>query len=423
MDICIIGLGYIGLPTAAMFATHGHNVLGVDVNKKVVDALCQGKIIIEEPHLEEAVSKAVKQGSLRASTEPENSDVFIICVPTPIMPDKTADLTYVESGTRKILPYLKKGNMVILESTSPPGTTRDFVGDILAKAGFVPGEDVHLAYCPERVLPGRILTELKENNRIVGGVNEKSAQAVKELYKCFVKGEIYTTEATTAEMCKLMENTYRDVNIALANELAILCEKMGVNAWDVIKFANKHPRVNLHMPGPGVGGHCIAVDPWFIVEKQPKIAKIISLARVTNDGMPHYVFNRIKELTNDIKGKKKICILGVTYKPNVDDMRESPIIELLGLLDDQGSFETVVVDKHANLGDSKEKDIYEAVSDSHLMVLAVNHEEFGDIDFTKIKRAMKAPRVLDTRNFWDKEKVESAGLEYNLLGWGRSVYE
>lgn len=423
MDICIIGLGYIGLPTAAMFATHGHNVLGVDVNKKVIEALSQGKIIIEEPLLEETVSKAVKQGSLRASAEPEEADAFIICVPTPILPDKTADLTYVESGTRKILPYLKKGDIVILESTSPPGTTRDFVGRILEKAGFIPGEDVFLAYCPERVLPGRILIELKENNRIVGGINETSAQVVKELYKCFVEGEIYTTEATTAEMCKLMENTYRDVNIALANELAMLCEKMGVNAWDVIKFANKHPRVNLHMPGPGVGGHCIAVDPWFIVEKQPEIAKIINLARITNDGMPHYVFDRIKNLTGDIKGKKKICILGVTYKPNVDDMRESPIIELIGLLDSEGSFETVIVDKHVDLEGSKDRDLYEAVSGSHLLVLAVNHNEFGDVDFTMIKRLMKTPRVLDTRNFWDKDAVESAGLEYNLLGWGRPVNE
>ncbi len=423
MDICIIGLGYIGLPTAAMFATYGHNVLGVDVNKKVIDALNQGKIIIEEPFLEEAVSEAVKQGNLRAATEPKSSDVFIICVPTPIMSDKKADLTYVESGTRKILPYLKKGDIVILESTSPPGTTRDFMGGILEKAGFIPGKDVLLAYCPERVLPGRILIELKENNRIVGGINEKSAQVVKELYKCFVEGEIYTTEATTAEMCKLMENTYRDVNIALANELAMLCEKMGVNAWNVIEFANKHPRVNLHMPGPGVGGHCIAVDPWFIVEKQPEIAKIINLARETNDSMPHYVFNKIRDLTNDIQGKKKICILGVTYKPNVDDMRESPIIELIGLLNGHGDFETIIVDKHVNLEGSKERDLYDAVSDSHLVVLAVNHKEFGDLDFGRIKRAMKSPRVLDTRNFWDKDEVESAGMEYNLLGWGRPVHE
>lgn len=420
MDICIIGLGYIGLPTAAMFATHGHRVLGVDVNQKVIDALNKGKIIIEEPNLEETVNVAVKEGTLRAAMEPEESDAFIICVPTPIKSDKTADLTYVESGIRRIIPFLKKGNIVILESTSPPGTTRDFMGSILKEAGFIPGQDVHLAYCPERVLPGRILIELKENSRVVGGINEESADIVKDLYKSFVKGEIYISEATTAEMCKLMENTYRDVNIALANELAMLCEKMKVNAWDVIKYANKHPRVNLHMPGPGVGGHCIAVDPWFIIEKQPETAKIMDLARNTNDNMPQYVLERIKGLTKNVQGIKKVCILGVTYKPNVDDMRESPIIELIHLLKEQGDFEPVVVDKHVDLDGSKERNLYEAAKDSHLMVLAVNHNEFKELDFERLKDTMKCPVVLDTRNFWDAETIEKAGMEYHLLGWGRN---
>lgn len=419
MKICIIGLGYIGLPTAAMFATHGHSVVGVDVNKKVIEALNQGEIIIEEPNLEETVEKAVKLGTLRASIRPEEADAFIICVPTPIMPDKTADLTFVESGIRTILPYLRKDNIVILESTSPPGTTRDFMGPILKEAGFVPGEDILVAYCPERVLPGRILIELKENNRVVGGIDEKSGQVVKDLYKSFVQGEIYTSDATTAEMCKLMENTYRDVNIALANELAMICEKMRVNAWEVIEFANKHPRVNLHMPGPGVGGHCIAVDPWFIVEKQPEIAKMIHLARKTNDSMPHYVFRKIEELTKDVQGSKKICVLGVTYKPNVDDMRESPIIELVHLLKGQGQYETVVVDPHVDLDGSKERDIYEAAQGAHLVLLAVNHNEFKELDFVRIKNAMKLPQVLDTRHFWDAGTVEQAGLSYHLLGWGR----
>lgn len=420
MDICIIGLGYIGLPTAAMFATHGHRVLGVDVNQKVIDALNKGKIIIEEPNLEETVNVAVKEGTLRAAMEPEESDAFIICVPTPIKSDKTADLTYVESGIRRIIPFLKKGNIVILESTSPPGTTRDFMGSILKEAGFIPGQDVHLAYCPERVLPGRILIELKENSRVVGGINEESADIVKDLYKSFVKGEIYISEATTAEMCKLMENTYRDVNIALANELAMLCEKMKVNAWDVIKYANKHPRVNLHMPGPGVGGHCIAVDPWFIIEKQPETAKMMNLARKTNDNMPQYVLERIKGLTKNIQGIKKVCILGVTYKPNVDDMRESPIIELIHLLKEQGNFDPVVVDKHVDLDGSKERTLYEAAKDSHLMVLAVNHNEFKELDFERLKDTMKCPVVLDTRNFWDADTIEKAGMEYHLLGWGRN---
>lgn len=422
MNICIIGLGYIGLPTAAMFSTHGHKVLGVDINKKVIDALNQGKVIIEEPYLEEMVNDAVKGGTLKASEKPDEADAFIICVPTPIRADKTADLSYVENAARMIIPYLKKGNIVILESTSPPGTTRDFLGSIFSHAGFIPGEDIYLAYCPERVLPGRILIELKENSRVVGGINEESARVVKELYKSFVEGEIYTSEATTAEMCKLMENTYRDVNIALANELAMLCEKMRVNAWDVIKFANKHPRVNLHMPGPGVGGHCIAVDPWFIVEKQPEIAKIITLARDTNDGMPQHVLGRIEALTSHIEGKKKILILGVTYKPDVDDMRESPIIELIGQLKKEGVYNTVIVDRHVDYEGSKDNDLYEAAKNAHLIVLAVNHSEYKNIDFARLKEAMNSPKVLDTRNFWDRDIVEQAGLEYHLLGCGGNQF-
>lgn len=422
MNICIIGLGYIGLPTAAMFSTHGHKVLGVDINIKVIDALNQGKVIIEEPYLEEMVNDAVKGGTLKASEKPDEADAFIICVPTPIRADKTADLSYVENAARMIIPYLKKGNIVILESTSPPGTTRDFLGSIFSHAGFIPGEDIYLAYCPERVLPGRILIELKENSRVVGGINEESARVVKELYKSFVEGEIYTSEATTAEMCKLMENTYRDVNIALANELAMLCEKMRVNAWDVIKFANKHPRVNLHMPGPGVGGHCIAVDPWFIVEKQPEIAKIITLARDTNDGMPQHVLGRIEALTSHIEGKKKILILGVTYKPDVDDMRESPIIELIGQLKKEGVYNTVIVDKHVDYEGSKDNDLYEAAKNAHLIVLAVNHSEYKNIDFARLKEVMNSPKVLDTRNFWDRDIVEQAGLEYHLLGCGRNQF-
>lgn len=419
MKICIIGLGYIGLPTAAMFATNGHRVLGVDVNSRVTEALNRGEIIIEEPHLEDLVKEAVKNGNLAASDRPEKADAFIICVPTPILPDKKADLSYVESAARTIVPYLEKGNIVILESTSPPGTTRDLICPIIEEAGLRPGEDIYVAYCPERVLPGRILQELKENSRVVGGINEKSAQLVKKLYESFVEGEIFTSDATTAEMCKLMENTYRDVNIALANELAMLCEKLGVNAWDVIKFANKHPRVNIHMPGPGVGGHCIAVDPWFIVEKYPETARIITLSRNTNDGMPHYVFNRICELTANIEGKRKICILGVTYKPNVDDMRESPILELIELLKENG-FDYVVVDPHVEYEGSDKRDVYEAAKDAHLLVLAVNHDEFSEMDFARLKSVMNTPQVLDTRNFWDVRAVEKSGLSYHLLGWGRN---
>ncbi|NMA65496.1 MAG: nucleotide sugar dehydrogenase [Clostridiaceae bacterium] len=418
MKICVIGLGYIGLPTAAMFATNGHRVLGVDINNKVIEALNQGKIIIEEPYLEDLVKKAVENGDLLASDKPQKADAFVICVPTPILPNKKADLNLVESAIRTILPYLEKGNIIILESTSPPGTTRDLICPIIEETGLKPGEDIYLAYCPERVLPGRILKELRENSRVVGGIDPKSAQVVKKLYESFVEGEIYTSDATTAEMCKLMENTYRDVNIALANELAMLCEKLDVNAWDVIKFANKHPRVNIHMPGPGVGGHCIAVDPWFVVEKHPKIAKIITLSRNTNDGMPNYVFNKINDLTARVGNKRKVCILGITYKPNVDDMRESPILEIVHLLK-ENQFECVVVDNHVEYEGSDKMDVYEAAKDADLVVLAVNHDEFKDLDFSRIKNVMNTPQVLDTRNFWDAQVVEKAGLNYHLLGWGR----
>ena len=265
MKISIVGIGYIGLPTAVMFARKGHQVVGMDLNPKAVEALNQGRIIIEEPYLDEAVSEAVKSGNLRASGRVEPADVYIVCVPTPILPDRNADMRAVKAATESLLPLLKKGDTVILESTSPPGTTRDLMAPILAKSGLDPMTDLNVAYCPERVLPGRILIEMKENNRVVGGLTAAAAEKVRDLYKCFVSGEIYLTDATTAEMTKLMENTYRDVNIALANELAKICEKMGINAWDVIGMANRHPRVNLHQPGPGVGGHCIAVDPWFIV--------------------------------------------------------------------------------------------------------------------------------------------------------------
>lgn len=418
MKLCIIGLGYIGLPTAAMFATNGHAVVGYDVNKKVIEALNQGKITIEEPFLEDLVAEAVAKGNLRAQDKPEPADAFFICVPTPINPDRTADMTYVESAIRTILPYLQKGNIVILESTSPPGTTRDFMCPILREAGFEPGKDLLVAYCPERVLPGRILIELKDNNRVVGGINEESAIKVRELYQSFVKGDIYLSDATTAEMCKLMENTYRDVNIALANELAKLCEKMEINAWQVIEFANKHPRVHLHQPGPGVGGHCIAVDPWFIVEKQPDLAKIISLARQTNDSMPHHVLHRMQELLHSVEGSKKVCVLGITYKPNVDDMRESPVVELLHLLKD-ANIEYTVVDHHVDYEGSRQQSLLEAVKGCSLLLLAVNHQEYKDVDFKAVKNAMKDPIVLDTRNFWDVKAVEAAGLSYNLLGWGR----
>ncbi len=417
--ICIIGLGYIGLPTAAMFATHGHKIVGVDVNKNVVNELKQGRIIIEEPYLDIMVQAAVTSGNLQAKTTPEEADVFIISVPTPINPDKSADMKYVESAAESIVPYLREGNIVVLESTSPPGTVEKLLVPILEKSGLKAGSQLLVAHCPERVLPGKILIELVENNRIIGGINQASCESVKDLYRTFVKGEMFLTDATTAEMCKLMENTFRDVNIALANELAILCENMGINAWEVIKLSNKHPRVNLHQPGPGVGGHCLAVDPWFIVEKYPELARIIHLSRSTNDGMPEHVYTRAKKILAGVSGTKKVTILGVTYKPNIDDMRESPIMELLELFEKDGSFSLSVVDPHVTGCRHQVEDLYEAAQNSHLVILGVNHDEFSKVDFNKLAARMAARNILDTRNYWDAEAIAEAGIDHYLLGSGK----
>ncbi len=409
--VCVLGLGYIGLPTSAMFASHGVDVYGVDVNEEVVRNLKEGKIIIEENGLPELVKEVVAKGMLDCGTKPVESDVYIIAVPTPVNEDKTAGMKYVESATESIVPLLKKGDLVILESTSPPRTVSDIMVPILKKSGLVIGEDVYVSHSPERVLPGQILNELVNNDRIVGGINEISAIKTKELYQTFVKSEIFITDSTTAEMCKLMENTYRDVNIALANELAKVCEKLGVNAFDVIKFSNKHPRVNLHSPGPGVGGHCIAVDPWFIVEKAPELAKIMHLSRITNDNMPYHVSSLASEMLGE---NKNVTILGITYKPDVDDMRESPIEYLEEDLKKKG-LNVSIVDPHVS---QYKFDVYEKLENSDLLILAVNHKEFNSIDFEKVAKVMKTKNVLDTRNTLDRDKLRSLGFNYKLIGDG-----
>lgn len=415
--LCVVGLGYIGLPTSAMFATHGYQVYGVDVNKRVVDALNDGKVVIEEPYLDILVQAAVRSGHLKADTKPHEADAFIIAVPTPMNEDKTADMRYVISASEMIVPYLKKGDIVILESTSPTGTVENILVPILEKSGLKIGEELFVGHSPERVLPGKILWELVNNDRIVGGVNRESAKKIRDLYKIFVNAEIFLTTATTAEMCKMMENTYRDVNIALANELAKICEKTGINAWDVIEFANKHPRVNLHQPGPGVGGHCLAVDPWFIVEKNPELAKIIRLSRETNESMPEFVSQKINGILEDIKGVNTVTILGITYKPNIDDMRESPITELVELLEKQ-NINVKIYDPHVDLEKHQYSSIVEATSGSDLLVLAVNHDIFKNLPLGEISKSMKHKNILDTRNFLDEQKIKDEGFNYYLLGKG-----
>lgn len=420
MKICVIGLGYIGLPTSAMFASHDFDVVGVDVNEAVVEALNKGEIIIEEPYLDALVNEVVLKGQLKASLKPEKADVFIIAVPTPINDDKTANMEYVRVATENILPFIEPGNMVILESTSPPGTVENIMMPVLEQASFDVRQSLYVAHSPERVIPGKILIELVENNRIVGGINEQSSLKVKKLYETFVKGEIFITDASTAEMCKLMENTYRDVNIALANELAMICEKNNINAWDVIRFSNKHPRVNIHQPGPGVGGHCIAVDPWFIVEKNPELAQIINLARKTNDSMPGYVFAKLKTLLGSLKGKT-ITILGMTYKPDVDDTRESPIIELVELLEEVADIDIRIYDPFVAQYEHLEEDVLVASRDADILVVGVNHKLFEEVNFDDVAKVMKTPNILDTRNAFDQVKMEQHGFIYKLLGDGRDA--
>lgn len=416
-SICVIGIGYVGLPTAAMFATHGHQVVGFDVNEKAIDALNKGETIIEEPFLGDLVKQAVEEKHLVGSTEcPVGSDVYIISVPTPINPDKTADMRFVESATRTITPCLRPGAIVVLESTSPPRTVTDLMLPILAESGLTPGEDLLVAHSPERILPGKAIEELRTNSRIVGGINEKSALAVKEIYESFVEGEIFVTDSTTAEMCKLMENTFRDVNIALANELAKMSEEVGVNCWDVIRMSNQHPRVNFLSPGPGVGGHCIPLDPWFLVEKCEN-SKLIKQSRLNNDSMPAYVLEKIESVMGGLKGKT-VALYGVTYKPDIDDIRESPIMQLKGLLEDAGV--TVrICDPHAARKLETSYDMYEACEGADLAVLGVNHSEFGAMDFEKMAAVLPGKTVFDTRNFWNREAAEKAGLKYILLGDGR----
>ncbi|MBV1817557.1 nucleotide sugar dehydrogenase [Anaerosalibacter bizertensis] len=420
MKITVIGLGYIGLPTAVMFAKNGVDVVGYDVNKKVLTALNQGEIIIEEPGLKELVKEVVNNKKLRGVNEIGESDVFIVSVPTPINEDKTANMKYVKQATESVSKHIKKGDIFVLESTSPPGTIEEIILPILSKTGLNIGEDIFVAYSPERVLPGRVIQELVENDRLIGGVNEKSAQKVKEVYSVFVKGNIYLTDSKTAEMCKLMENTYRDVNIALANELAITCEEMGINAWEVIELSNKHPRVNIHQPGPGVGGHCLAVDPWFIVEKQ-KEGEIIRMSREINDDMPIHV---LKTLKNILKNKKaKIAILGISYKPNIDDMRESPIIKLIDMILEKTNYRLSIHDPYVSKFNTKIEDIMvdsveEAVEGADIMVLGVNHDKYRDLDFDKIADLMNVKHIYDTRNFLDQQMLEKLGFEVTLLGRG-----
>jgi len=400
--VCVVGLGYIGLPTASILATKGYQVLGVDIAERTVEMINKGKIHIVEPDLDILVKSAVNSGNLRASLVPDKADVFIIAVPTPFKDSYKPDLSYVESATSAITPYLGEGNLVILESTSPVGTTDKVYLQILESRSELKGK-IFIAHCPERVLPGQILKELVNNDRIIGGVDSRSAEEAKAFYETFVNGEIYTTNAKTAELTKLAENSFRDVNIAFANELSIICHELGINVWEVIKLANKHPRVNILQPGPGVGGHCIAVDPWFIVNAAPNHARLIRTARHVNDSKPAHIVERVKEKASRFK-EPIIACLGLSFKADIDDLRESPAVEIVKMLANDNVGKLLVAEPHVKkLPDSLAKfaeieltEFNDALHRADIVLLLVNHRAFKDVDRDLIKGKI----VIDTRGMW-----------------------
>lgn len=397
--VCMIGLGYIGLPTAAVFASRKVNVIGVDINQHAVDTINQGKIHIVEPKLDILVHATVRDGYLKAQTTPEVADAFIMAVPTPFKgKDHEPNLDYIESATRTLAKVLKKGDLVVLESTSPVGATEKMAEwlaqerpDLTFPQQNGEESDIRIAHCPERVLPGHVIRELVENDRIIGGMTAKCTKDATELYKIFVEGECIATNARTAEMAKLTENASRDVQIAFANELSILCDKMCIDVWELISLANRHPRVNILQPGCGVGGHCIAVDPWFIVYAYPEDARLINTARLVNDGKPHFVISKVKDAVKDMKYPKIAC-LGLAFKPDIDDLRESPALEITKMLSDVEGYEILAVEPNVeslpkvleNRKNVKLVEIEQALSDADVLVVLVKHREFIGLSSDKI---------------------------------------
>lgn len=400
-NICVFGLGYIGLPTAAMFAHHGANVIGVDVNQHAVDTINQGKIHIVEPGLEAIVKKAVDNGNLKASLTPVHSDAYLIAVPTPFKGDNhEPDLSYIQAVSKALAPLLEKGDMVILESTSPVGATEKMVewlaeerADLSFPKYHEPDNeaDIFVAYCPERVLPGKVVEELISNDRIIGGMTKESTEKAQEVYRIFVEGDLLATNSRTAEMAKLTENASRDVGIAFANELSIISDKLDINVWELIELANHHPRVNILQPGAGVGGHCIAVDPWFIVNQNPDEAKIIRAAREINDNKPNWVIEKINAEINKLKEqgvtKPTVALLGLAFKPDIDDLRESPAVHIAREMLDVDSAEILLVEPNIDklpktLETGKLVSLSEAIEIADVVAILVAHNEFGKLEFS-----------------------------------------
>lgn len=404
-DVCVLGLGYIGLPTASIFATKGKRVLGVDVVPEVVDTINQGKIHIQEPDLDILVRAAVQSGNLTAALKPAPAETFIIAVPTPFQHGTEGhlpDLTYVEAATRSLAAVVQPGNLIVLESTSPVGTTEQIQGWLLDELGpSARAEDYHFAHCPERILPGQMLRELVTNDRIVGGLSDEASRRAKALYETFCTADIYLTDARTAEMAKLTENSFRDVNIAFANELSLICDRLGIDVWELIRLANRHPRVNILRPGPGVGGHCIAVDPWFIVAAAPDESNLIRTAREVNNHKPHHVVATVKKKAERFRDPVIAC-LGLAFKADVDDLRESPAIEIVQHLNSDRVGRLLLVEPNvktlpANLQNVGELvTAEEALTAADIVLVLVDHREFKALS----RRQFEERVVIDTRGLW-----------------------
>ena len=409
--IAMVGLGYIGLPTAAVMASRGLEVIGIDVNQEAVDTINSGNVHIVEPDLDIVVRSVVTTGNLKATTIAEPADVFLIAVPTPFKRDNVPDLSYIKSAAEAVAPVIKEGNLIILESTSPVGTTEklaSWLADARPDLSFPQqaGEhaDVQVAHCPERVLPGYVLQELVNNDRVIGGISKKCGERAKDLYKHFVKGECLITTARTAEMCKLTENAFRDVNIAFANEMSLVCERQDVNVWDLIELANRHPRVNILRPGPGVGGHCIAVDPWFIVDSAPDLTNLIRTAREVNEYKPAHVIAKIMSKADRYK-EPCIACLGLAFKADIDDLRESPAMQIAIELAKKDTGTMLVVEPNieklpkelAGANNVELSDIASALAKADIVVGLVDHAEFRDISADKLKDKV----IIDTRGMWE----------------------
>ena len=401
MDVCVVGLGYIGLPTATLAASVGHRVVGVDTNHSVVEAINGARPQIVETGLDELLKEVVAKGNLSASDSMTTADVFLVAVPTPITDARKADLNYVESAAASVAPFIRKGNLFAVESTIPPGCTISLIVPILERSGLKAGIDFHVAHCPERVIPGKILDELVHNDRVIGGINQESALKAKEFYATFVEGEIFTTGLIEAELSKLTENAYRDVNIAFANELALICETLGVDVWEVIRLANRHPRVNVLNPGPGVGGHCIAVDPWFLVEACPQEARLLAKAREVNDDRPERIAAKVQAALSKLSiDKPAVACLGLTYKADVDDMRGSPSVAVISSLIRRG-YDVRVCDPYAcEVSSYKCMSVSDAVAGADALVLLVDHREYRELDLEHILSKMRHKVVVDTRGMW-----------------------